>query len=692
MSLATELEAIMGKNAAQQEVKYWLDTGFAPLNKAISGRYKSGLPVGRIVEMFGGSSCGKTAIATKAMAAAQQMGGIAAFMDHENSFDVGQAETVGLDPNGAWVYKTPETFEESVDDAVKLARAVRSKQLIAPEAPIIVAFDSLASMVPQSKLYDSKGNEKGAGDLSMHDNLALAKCTSSAFPALAQMASKFNMLLLFLNQTRTKPGLCLRYDAQVTLADGTTEKIGKLVHAREPVDILTVDPATGEVKVAKIAQFHRNKHDGGWIHLVTAGGRGGKRGLFLTPEHQVLTPDGWVRADELEIGGRVVTVDKRHYTDDQHRLILASLLGDGQIRFGDGKHPTSERARLRMVHGHKQTDYLRWKARLLGIDDPKITHLHSYADSASSLEFLPYREIKKFKALLEVPETWVEKIDAFVAAIWFMDDGTYSAKSGGLKYGDGKYEIAAKKLTQANLDLIASHFQKIGLGLPKAVAGRGLKWIGEQAALFGASIARYVPSSMSYKLNRNLTAGGDSLKLESFAVHKQTYSNLILSVERVKSSDKKDKYKYDIGVEDTHTFVAGGGIVVHNSYGDPTTTPGGNAPEFYASCRIQLTRSMLKDKDRDINGQEVRAFLKKNKVSAPFREATWRFMFNEDGSGKFDTIYSTLEHMKEIGLIPTAGAYLEFEGKKYHMQTLADKIESEGRFQELLDLLYALDV
>lgn len=333
--LASELASIMGENAKQQEVSVWLDTGFAPLNKAISGRYDGGLPCGRMVEMFGGSSCGKTAIATVAMAHAQQMGGIAMFNDHEHSFDVGQGEGVGLDPRGAWIYKQPETFEESVDGAVKLARAVRSKKLIAPEAPIVAVFDSLASMVPQSKLYDSKGNEKGAGDLSMHDNLALAKCTSSAFPALAQMASKFNMLLLFLNQTRTKPGVM---------------------------------------------------------------------------------------------------------------------------------------------------------------------------------------------------------------------------------------------------------------------------------------------------------------------------------------------------------------------YGDPTTTPGGNAPEYYASVRIQLTRSMLKDKSAGVtNGQDIKAYMKKNKVSTPFREANWRFMFRDDGSGYFDTVYSTLEHMKEIGLLPTSGAYVEFDGKKYHMGPLAKMIEDEGRLPELVSMLHALD-
>ncbi|MCS5982262.1 DNA recombination/repair protein RecA [Klebsiella pneumoniae subsp. pneumoniae] len=65
---------------------------FSPLNEAVSGDLEGGLPCGRIVEIFGPPSAGKTFLATRAMIAAQKVGGIAVFLDHENSFDVGLAE------------------------------------------------------------------------------------------------------------------------------------------------------------------------------------------------------------------------------------------------------------------------------------------------------------------------------------------------------------------------------------------------------------------------------------------------------------------------------------------------------------------------------------------------------------------------------------------------------------------------
>jgi hypothetical protein len=75
------------------------------------------LPCGRIVEIFGTPSAGKTFVATRALVAAQKKDGVAVFFDHENSFDVSLAEINGLetDPGiGNWVYKQPDTCEDSV--------------------------------------------------------------------------------------------------------------------------------------------------------------------------------------------------------------------------------------------------------------------------------------------------------------------------------------------------------------------------------------------------------------------------------------------------------------------------------------------------------------------------------------------------------------------------------------------------
>jgi len=203
VNLGKALTGIAGKNDSIQNVKVWLDTGFEPLNKAISGRYDGGLPSGRIVEIFGPESAGKTLIATKAMINAQQMGGIAMFNDHERSFDSVIANKYGLltDDGDPWIFKTPETFEESVTNTIKITREIREGKLIEPDAPIVVVFDSLASMVPKSKMA------KDVDEQGMNDSLALAKACSAVFPVFTQYVQKYNILCLILNQIRMKPGV-----------------------------------------------------------------------------------------------------------------------------------------------------------------------------------------------------------------------------------------------------------------------------------------------------------------------------------------------------------------------------------------------------------------------------------------------------------------------------------------------------
>ena len=209
-ALAAALAGVIGESAEQVGIKNWLDTGIPELNKALSGDYEKGIPGGRVIEIFGPASSGKTFIATMIMKAAQEAGGIAGFSDHERSFDPKLAASLGMETDvntGLFVYKRPETFEESVATAVTFCEQVRKLKLIPDDAPLVWVFDSVASMIPYSKLYDDKGKRREAGDYNMRDKLALATATSQSYPMLAQFAEDYNMTVLLLNQIRMKPGV-----------------------------------------------------------------------------------------------------------------------------------------------------------------------------------------------------------------------------------------------------------------------------------------------------------------------------------------------------------------------------------------------------------------------------------------------------------------------------------------------------
>lgn len=208
--LSADFEKLFGGNDEEATVSHFLTTGYAPLDFALSSRYHGGgLPGGRLVEIAGPPSSGKTAIATAAMAEALRQGGVAAFMDHERSFSLSLAKVQEpLFAGPRFIYKKPRTFEESLALCVEISRFLRSSKKIAASAPIVFVFDSLASMVPMSVLFDPKtGKERGLDSRTMNDTTALARATSSAMPAFAQYCEELNVTAIFLNQVRTKVGV-----------------------------------------------------------------------------------------------------------------------------------------------------------------------------------------------------------------------------------------------------------------------------------------------------------------------------------------------------------------------------------------------------------------------------------------------------------------------------------------------------
>lgn len=200
--LCAQLDKALGPNAAKQSVTKFIDTGFPMLNKTISGRYDGGLPFGRLVECYGPSSSGKTSMATQWMVQAQQLGGVAIFVDWERSFDVDLAKGFGLnDERPYWLYAQPKTWEAGNIFAAKACQVIRQNGAIDPNAPILVVFDSIASAVPQSMA------EKEIDTYTMNDTTALARVASTTLKSMAHHASNFNATFLYLNQIRTRPNI-----------------------------------------------------------------------------------------------------------------------------------------------------------------------------------------------------------------------------------------------------------------------------------------------------------------------------------------------------------------------------------------------------------------------------------------------------------------------------------------------------
>lgn len=200
--LAKELISDCGKNDSPSEVTNWIDTGNIGLNEGSSGSPLKGMPSGRVIEIIGAPSSGKTFLSTILMRNTQRMGGIAAFNDHERTFQESLGVKNGLDTSqGRWFYRKPKTLEESFEIYEKFVRRVRELKIIDKDAPICFVFDSVAAMIPSSQYG------KNFSDLNMNDMTALARSMSIGMKVISLLAEEYNVLTLFINQIREKPGV-----------------------------------------------------------------------------------------------------------------------------------------------------------------------------------------------------------------------------------------------------------------------------------------------------------------------------------------------------------------------------------------------------------------------------------------------------------------------------------------------------
>jgi recombination protein RecA len=207
-ALAKALTAAIGDPDKELEVQGYIDMGYPRLNEILSGKSDGGLPMGRIIEIYGPSSSGKTLMATQALIAAQHAGGVGIFCDHELTFQVPFAKKFGLnDAFPFFTYKRPDTWEQSNTLALKAAEAIRGSKVLPENAPIVCVFDSVAAMIPQSMLQDSKGKERGIDEFNMNDTTALARVTSTTLKVINKMSGDLNATFIYLNQIRTKPGV-----------------------------------------------------------------------------------------------------------------------------------------------------------------------------------------------------------------------------------------------------------------------------------------------------------------------------------------------------------------------------------------------------------------------------------------------------------------------------------------------------
>lgn len=170
------------RGETQQEV---ISTGSIGLDTALG---IGGLPKGRIIEIYGPESSGKTTIATHVIAEAQKKGGICAIIDAEHAFDSAYAQKLGVDVDNLLISQ-PDYGEQALEIA---------DRLILSGALDVVVIDSVAALVPKGELEGEMGDSKMG---------LQARLMSQALRKLTATISKTNTVCIFINQLREKIGV-----------------------------------------------------------------------------------------------------------------------------------------------------------------------------------------------------------------------------------------------------------------------------------------------------------------------------------------------------------------------------------------------------------------------------------------------------------------------------------------------------
>ncbi|HET9489216.1 MAG TPA: recombinase RecA, partial [Methylomirabilota bacterium] len=470
----------LGSGAPLEEIAV-IPTGALKLDAALG---VGGLPRGRVTEIYGPESSGKTTLALHVVAEAQRLGGVAAFIDAEHALDPLYARKLGVNTDELLISQ-PDTGEQALEIAETLVRS---------NAVDVIVVDSVAALVPRAEL-----------DGDMGDSLPglQARLMSQALRKLTAAISRSGTVVIFINQIREKIGVmfgCLHHDTRVVLADGTREKIGRIVKERREVEVLSYDAETKAVVPRRVVNWFDNGRADYFLQFEVRGGPARRRCFAATPNHMIFTPHGEIPAGELNVGDEVLfCMPDYELTDDQEQVLLGGTLGDGSLRMV-GLHS----AHFRVAHSPRQKDYLEWKHAFLEPFSGAIGRV----GNGLGFTILTMPCLAQLHAALydsdgnrTASRKALDRLDARGLAVWYGDDGSFAGSFN--RWGRGKAVLWNKSLQGEGRAAVIATLRRLGFERIRD-DGRGFWFGAKEAARLHEFIASYLHPAVDYKLHPTL--------------------------------------------------------------------------------------------------------------------------------------------------------------------------------------------
>ena len=630
-----------------------------------------GLPRGRVVEVFGPESSGKSTLAMHVVAEAQRNGGICAYIDAEHALDPVYTRAIGVNVDDLLISQ-PDTGEQALEITDMLVRS---------GALDVVVIDSVAALTPRAEIEGEMGDS--------HVGLQ-ARLMSQALRKLTATLNRTHTIALFINQLREKIGVmygCFSSDTLVTLADGSQEEIGTIVRRRLPVEVLSYDPDLDAVVPRRVVSWFDNGPTERFLRFMVArsSGRGPSR-FACTANHAIRTPGGWRAAGSLAVGDRVLQAVPYHLSDLQWQVVLGGLMGGASLApAADGAG-----ARYRFDHGAAQVEYCDWKRSLLanvaghravrtsegrtsegrtgeGRTGEGPTGEGPTGEGAVSVELRPLPELDELQRAVDlggrkvVGDDYLKQLTPLALATWYADAGTLTmpapgSPATGAAGGCSEIVVEAVEATSRSrlVGYLADTWGIEARLVERGAAGRAvLVFPGEETAKLHALIAPFVHPSMAHKL---LPRHRGRFAVEPSFVEARLHLVAVPITAIEAASPASSAHRFDIEVEGSHNYFADG-VMVHNS---PEVTPGGRALKFYSSVRLDIRRvESIKD-GPEVVGNRVRVKVVKNKCAAPFRQAEFDIGFGRGISREG----SLLDVGVDLGLVKKSGAWYTYEGEQ----------------------------
>jgi len=614
-----------------------ISTGSISLDMALG---VNGIPRGRIIEIFGPESTGKTSLALHVCAQSQKKGGTAAFIDVEHALDPDYAKRIGVNTNELLISQ-PDSGEQALQIVETLVRSGKVD---------VIVVDSVSALTPKAEI---------AGEIGEFQIGLQARLMSAALRKLSAIASKTGTSIIFLNQIRMKIGVmfgCLNYKSKINISNGTTEWIGKIVNQRKKLKVLSYDWRSKKIIHRPIIGWYKNGTADKFLQITAYKPyKNGKAQFACTLNHPVLTPTGWCEAGNLRKGDSVLIAAPFRLSSFQLDIIKASLMGDGNLS-ETKKSNDSFGIRFRLGHSLKQKEYLKWKASLF----KNIPYSISSNEKSIKFDLTPLSELYQLKK-----EIYKGKYKFFSAdflagltplslAIWHMDDGNLDIRD---RYKTkGRIVICVKKIHPYSRIYIQKTLKdrydietKIRYSKNQPI----LVFNQENTDKFLNLIKYFIHPSMDYKLLSKYR--GKFLVNPVFS--SMEWKPLAVPIIDIKVKPKtRSMMRFDVQVSKSHNFLADG-VIVHNS---PETTSGGLALKFYSSVRINLRRVAQIKKGDDIVGSRIKAKIDKNKVAAPFKTTEFDLYYNE-GISYFADIINTGQN---LGIVKRSGSWFQYNDIK----------------------------